>query len=610
MGKNKNPPVSVVTVTQIKRQDTIKITAEHINNQNYKNIVEWVIVEGSKTLEDCLANEEFIKTLSCKYPIVYVPGHTNGVFNDNHLGELRNLTNRNSKGDIIVVMDDDDWYPKTRVDHAVSMLVHSKAEIAGCSGKYLYDYDLELLLEFKSFGPNHSTNDCFAYKRSYLEKNSYDPSKDMAEESSFTRQFANQMVQLDPKHTIIGSSHSFNTFSKKEICITSCLLANPSNPSQGMMYPMALKTTKTADEIMGPEMLKRYSSIFVRGEQDPYEISYFCGGTSIEWDAASQSLGGSEQAVVNLATEWVKMGKQVAVYGKLKNEVKLAGVDYFDWKKFPFHKEHQTVILWRMAGINCGLPFKIRTKQLWVDYHDNNFQFRHSYTPYTDKIDKIFFKSEFHLEEYQKYLNLKLAQDKYAVIPNGIRIKEFEESQDIQREPYRFCYCSCYSRGLLELLAFVWPIIIQNEPRAELHIYYGIGSIDDPKMREQLQFLMGQPGIMDHGRQPVDIIAREKRRSTFHLYVTDCVGETDCISIRESLVTGCIPLISNSGVFKNRDGLHFSLDNKTPQGYQTIGNGIVNVMKKPDFLDLCRKQFSKSKTICSWNDVAEQWLDV
>jgi hypothetical protein len=484
------------------------------------------------------------------------------------------------------------------------MLVHSKAEIAGCSGKYLYDYDLELLLEFKQFGPNHSTNDCFAYKRSYLENNSYDSSKDMAEESSFTKQFANPMVQLDPKHTIVGSSHSFNTFSKKEICITSCLLANPANPAQGMMYPMALQPSKTAEEIMGPEMLEKYSKIFVRGEQDPYDISYFCGGTSIEWDPTSKSLGGSEQAVVNLSTEWVKMGKRVAVYGKLKCEVKYTGVDYLDWKKFPFHKQHQTVILWRMAGINCGLPFKIRTNRLWVDYHDNNFQFRHGYLEYTDKIDKIFFKSESHLEQYQKYFNLKLAGDKYAVIPNGIRIKEFEEPSEVVREPYRFCYCSCYSRGLMELLSFVWPIIIQNEPRAELHVYYGIGSIEDPQMRQQLQFLMGQPGIMDHGRQPVEVIAREKQKSTFHLYVTDCVGETDCISIRESLVAGCIPLISNSGVFKNRDGLHFSLDNKTPQGYQTIGNGIVNVMKKPDFLELCRKQFKQSKTICSWETVA------
>jgi hypothetical protein len=610
MGKNRNPTVSIVTVSQIKRQGTIKLTLDHVNNQNYKNIIEWVIVEGSKNIEDCLANEEFIKTLKCNnVPIVYIPGHTDGIFNNNHLGELRNLTNKKSKGEIIVVMDDDDWYPKTRVSHAVNMLVNSKALIAGCSSKYLYDYDIEVLLQFKQFGPNHSTNDCFAYKRSYLENNSYDPSKDMAEESSFTKDFSNKMVQLDPKHTIIGSSHSFNTFNKKEICITSCLLKNPFNPTEGNLYPMSFKSEDTVENLMGKEMVEKYTNFFINGEQDQFDISYFCGGTSIDWDFTSQSLGGSEQAVVNLANEWTKLGKKVAVYGKLLKEGIFNNVSYFSWKNFPFHKEHQIVILWRMSGINCGLQFKIRTKKLLVDYHDNNFVFRHPYTPYTDRINRIFFKSEFHLEEYQKFFKIKLEPEQYSVILNGIRIDEFRSNDLIQREPYRFCYCSCYSRGLEELLTYVWPLIYQNEPRAELHVYYGIQSIDDPEMKQKLTMLMGQPGVMDHGRRPVDEIAKEKQKSTFHLYITDCIGETDCISIRESLVAGCIPLISNSGVFKNRDGLRFNLD-KTPEGYKNIAIGILNVLQKPEFLDIARQQFSLSKTICSWKDVAEQWIDL
>ena len=120
---------------------------------------------------------------------------------------------------------------------------------------------------------------------------------------------------------------------------------------------------------------------------------------------------------------------------------------------------------------------------------------------------------------------------------------------------------------------------------------------------------MGQGGVMDHGRQPVEVIAREKQKSTFHLYITDCPGEIDCISIRESLVAGCIPLLSNSGVFKNRDGLKFNLD-RTPENYQSIANGIWNLMKKQDFLEICREKFKKSPTICSWKTVAEEWLRI
>jgi glycosyltransferase involved in cell wall biosynthesis len=604
----KKPTVSVVTITQIKRQNTIKLTAEHIDNQTYKNILEWVIVEGSKTLEEALENEQFIKTLVCKVPIVYVPAHKSGVFNGDHLGGLRNLGNDNSKGQILVVMDDDDYYPPKRVEHAVCMLKTSKAGIAGCSSKYLYDYDLSLLLKFKQYGPNHSTNDCFAYTREYLENNRYDPTKDMAEEASFTKHFTNQMIQLDPKYTIISSSHSYNTFNKKEICITGSILKTPGRPEDGYMYPMTESgVDQDLSKLMG-DFEQRYNQIFVKGEQSEFDISYFCGGTSIEWDPTSKSLGGSEQAVVHLCTEWAKMGLTVAVYAKIKGTCGVNGVYYKDWKEFPFHKEHNTVVLWRMSGINCGLPFNIKTKRLWVDYHDNNFQFRHPYTPFVHKIDRIFFKSQFHLDEYSKVHQHNI---KYAIIPNGIRLTEFENntSPEIERERYRFCYCSCYSRGLVEILAFIWPIIFKNEPRAELHIYYGIDSIQDPQQRQQLTLLMGQGGVMDHGRQPVEVIAREKQKSTFHLYITDCIGEIDCISIRESLVAGCIPLLSNSGVFKNRDGLKFNLD-RTPENYENIANGILNLMKKQEFLEICRQKFKKSPTICSWKTVAEEWLRV
>ena len=608
--KNKiiNVSVSILTINQTKRQETIILTAEHINNQTYKNIIEWVIVCGDKNLEDCLENEKFIKTLKCNVPIIYVPGyHLDGetkVFNENHLGELRNISNRTSKGEICVCFDDDDYYPKTRVEHSVQMLTASKAEIAGCSEKYLYDFCLNLLFKFKSYGPNHSTNDCFAYKRSYFENNSYEPLLDNAEESSFTKKFINPMVQLDSKHCIIGSSHSQNTFNKKEICIFGCLWKNPEKPQEGFMYPQIIHPKETVVDLMGQELFDRYNSIFNKSEQSEFDISYTTGGTSIDWDPTSKSLGGSEQAVLHLSTEWVKMGKKVAVYGKVP-EMVFNGIHFIDWKKFPFHKHHNIVILSRMASINCFLPFPIKAKKLFVDYHDNNFVFRHEYLKYTHKIDKIFFKSDFHLDYYQKHFNLTLKPEQYNIIPNGLRVSDFSESPQIKRELYRFCYCSCYTRGLIELLMYVWPLIYRNEPRAEFHIYYGMDSVDQDT-RQNLALLMGQPGVMDHSRRPVEDIVKEKWKSSFHLYITDCPGEIDCISIRESLITGCIPLISKLGVFEKREGLHFDLD-KTQQGYQRIALGILNLLAKPDFIEICRQRFHLSSTIMDWKTIAQEW---
>ena len=128
----------------------------------------------------------------------------------------------------------------------------------------------------------------------------------------------------------------------------------------------------------------------------------------------------------------------------------------------------------------------------------------------------------------------------------------------------------------------------------------------DQQAKQQLMMLMGQPGVMDHGRRPMCEIIKEKWRSTFHLYITECIGEIDCISIRESLVTGCIPLISKLGVFEKREGLHFDL-NKTQQGYQTIASGILNLLQKPEFLEMCKTRFKTSSTITTWKETAEQW---
>ena len=57
--ENKNPTVSIVTISGTKRNETIVLTAEHINNQTYKNIIEWVIVNCDHDLEKSIEHEQF-----------------------------------------------------------------------------------------------------------------------------------------------------------------------------------------------------------------------------------------------------------------------------------------------------------------------------------------------------------------------------------------------------------------------------------------------------------------------------------------------------------------------------------------------------------------------
>lgn len=205
---------SIITITQYKRRNFIKNLCNLVRDQDYSNIIEWVIVEGSKSVNEKILNKKEIDILieyNKDIKIRYI--YPSLIWN---IGSLRNIGNRSCKGDIIVCMDDDDYYPKDRVSHCVERLIDTGLEIAGCSNMYMYDYNYEKLYKFDKF-ENHSTNNCMAFKRDYLKHHRHDIDISYGEESSFTNNFTIEMAELDPKKCIIASSHMTNTFDKKKL---------------------------------------------------------------------------------------------------------------------------------------------------------------------------------------------------------------------------------------------------------------------------------------------------------------------------------------------------------------------------------------------------------
>ena len=603
---SKTPPVSIITISQRKRFDCLEILHDLIKDQDYTNIIEWVIVEGSKLEDDAKANADQIKgrliaNSTLGFPIVYIEWAPNMK-----LGELRNKGNKACKGDITVAMDDDDYYVKERVSHAVNKLVNSKAQIAGCSPMYIYDYTLEKLYKFNGFGPNHSVNNAMAWKKSYLTNHQHDPMKETGEEPSFTNTFTEPMVQLDGLKTNIQSSHSSNTFNKREILTGGTLKINPT------LHEMSGPIT---DYIKEPYYSK-FKAIFSSADKEvesPYDIVYMAGGFSPKWDPTDPALGGSEQAVMHLSACWAAQGKKVAVYGEVP-EMRYKGVDYIDWKKFPFDQQHKTVILWRLFGLMTAGPFPLKAKQVILDLHEGAIhkQFVEYWFRFGDKVNKIMFRSNHHKDTFVKHTHAKLTPERFAIIPNGIRIEEFSRNVDaVVRNPYRLCFCADYVRGLVPILQYMWPTIYKAEPRAELHCYSGMEHIEkaNPGWSQTITPLLAQPGVMHHGRQPMDVIIREKYMSNFHLYVTN-IDESDCISIRESLVTGAIPLISASSVFKERDGIHFEFDDQNINSYIHIGMKIVEFMRDLGKMNHMREQLKGSQTLVSWSKVSEDWSKI
>ena len=102
-----------------------------------------------------------------------------------------------------------------------------------------------------------------------------------------------------------------------------------------------------------------------------------------------------------------------------------------------------------------------------------------------------------------------------------------------------------------------------------------------------------------------EIIAREKQMSTFELYVSNIINEVDCVSIRESVIAGCIPLVSNFGLFLEREGFKFDMNHEDPKVMQRVALLILNLMKDKSKIDYARNDFTKiCKTKLSWEQVA------
>lgn len=200
----KFPFVSICTPT-FNRRPFIPIIIQCVENQTYpKDKLEWIIVDdGTDSIEDLVTHLPYVKYFRVEEKLT--------------LGKKRNLTNEKATGEILVYMDDDDYYPPNRVKHAVEKLRGSKALCAGSSAMFIYFKHIDKMYQFGPYGPNHSTAATFAFKRELLSQTQFDEESCVAEEKKFLKDYTIPFVQLDSDKSIVVFSHNHNSFDKKEL---------------------------------------------------------------------------------------------------------------------------------------------------------------------------------------------------------------------------------------------------------------------------------------------------------------------------------------------------------------------------------------------------------
>lgn len=199
------PFVSVCTPT-FNRRPFIQMMIHCFDSQTYpKDKMEWIIVDdGDDKIEDLVKDHPQVKYFKYDEKM--------------KLGKKRNVMHEKSCGEIIVYMDDDDYYPPCRVSHSVEKLLSdSNALCAGSSEIFVYFNHIEQMYKFGPYNSNHATAGTFAFKRKLLETSKYDNDACLAEEKKFLKNYTVPFIQLDSLKTILVFSHIHNTFDKKTI---------------------------------------------------------------------------------------------------------------------------------------------------------------------------------------------------------------------------------------------------------------------------------------------------------------------------------------------------------------------------------------------------------
>jgi glycosyltransferase involved in cell wall biosynthesis len=197
------PFVSVCTPT-FNRRPFIPSTIKCFNNQIYpKDKIEWIIIDdGTDKIEDLVKDIPQVRYFKFD--------------NKMTLGKKRNLMHQKAKGDVIVYMDDDDYYPPNRVSHAVDKLkANPRVLCAGSSQMYIWFNNLNEMWQFGPYGDNHATAGTFAFRKELLNDTAYNNSASLAEEREFLKGYTTPLVQLDPEKVILCFSHLHNTFDKQ-----------------------------------------------------------------------------------------------------------------------------------------------------------------------------------------------------------------------------------------------------------------------------------------------------------------------------------------------------------------------------------------------------------
>ena len=202
--KNKSKPdafpfVSVCTPT-FNRRPFFNMIINCFKSQTYPlDKLEWVIIDdGTDKIEDLVKDIPQVKYFYYEDKM--------------SLGEKRNIMHDKSKGDIIVYMDDDDYYPPESVLARVKVLLKYREKgikCVGCTQIGTYNI-INNMSSMSSDGPINFSEASMAYTKDFWNERRFDNTAKVGEHKYFTETRLNQIIDIPYSFVIIAINHKNN----------------------------------------------------------------------------------------------------------------------------------------------------------------------------------------------------------------------------------------------------------------------------------------------------------------------------------------------------------------------------------------------------------------
>jgi hypothetical protein len=310
-----------------------------------------------------------------------------------------------------------------------------------------------------------------------------------------------------------------------------------------------------------------------------------------------EGLGGTQSAICYYCEYLVKKGHEVILINDSENSLIENGVQHYPYDWYNSQKNKIITDVFVLCGV--ALPDFINNYTNRIDYKLSIFWHGHYIferaVQYTSQIvygiDVFAFVTEYQRNKFCETFNIPLY--KTMLMPYGVS-PFFIQNIDATEKELELIYLSVPDRGLINFLE-IWPKVYEKHPDAKLKLFssrktYGLS--DSDFILSYKNKLAVIPGVEMNEPVGQKELASICAKAAFFCYPCHFV-ETSCICLHETRAAGCIPIISDLGVFD------YTLENTIPFDSKFIENFTNETINQINKFKLDRESFNKESNILS-----------